>query len=143
MNEYLAILEYYGFKAPEVTYGAWKEELEKFVSAGALEKDQEQHALMPLYHFCMNDLPATTRAPEMDDRNAVAILKADADKWTGVDDSTGHGVTREDVGKFLRYLTEIQFIPKPTERGRQLPDIPAEVLQAVAAGGIGGRGGTQ
>ncbi|KAK0730193.1 hypothetical protein B0H67DRAFT_561059 [Lasiosphaeris hirsuta] len=141
MNEYLSILEYYGFKTPENSYAAWKEELEKFVSAGALEKDQEQHALMPLYHFCMNDLPATTRAPEMDDRNAVAVLKADADKWTGVDDSTGHGVLRDDVGRFLRYLVEIKFIPQPTERGRQLPDIKAEVLQAVAAGGTGGRGG--
>ncbi|KAK3362458.1 hypothetical protein B0T25DRAFT_524378 [Lasiosphaeria hispida] len=141
MNEYLSILEYYGFKTPEISYAAWKEELEKFVSAGALEKDQEQHALMPLYHFCMNDLPATTRAPEMDDRNAVAVLKADADKWTGVDDSTGHGVLREDVGRFLRYLAETKFIPQPTERGRQLPEIKAEVLQAVAVGGTGGRGG--
>lgn len=141
MNEYLAILEYYGFKTPEVSYAEWKEELEKFVSAGALEKDQEQHALMPLYHFCMNDLPATTRAPEMDDRNAVTILKADADKWTGVDDSTGHGVSREDVGRYLSYLAEIKFIAKPTGRGRQLPAVQSEVLQAVAAGGVGGRGG--
>ena len=141
MNEYLAILEYYGFKTPEVSYAEWKEELEKFVSAGALEKDQEQHALMPLYHFCMNDLPATTRAPEMDDRNAVTILKADADKWTGVDDSTGHGVSREDVGRYLSYLAEIKFIAKPTGRGRQLPAVQSEVLRAVAAGGVGGRGG--
>lgn len=141
MNEYLAILEYYGFKTPEVSYAEWKEELEKFVSAGALEKDQEQHALMPLYHFCMNDLPATTRAPEMDDRNAVAILKADADKWTGIDDSTGHGVSREDVGRYLSYLAEIKFIGKPTGRGRQLPAVQSEVLEAVATGGVGGRGG--
>lgn len=141
MSEYLAILEYYGFNTPEVTYPSWKEELEKFVSAGTLQKDQEQHALMPLYHFCMNDLPATTRAPEMDDRNAVAVLKADADKWTGVDDSTGYGVTREDVGRFLSYLAEIKFVPKPTGRGRQLPAIQPEVLQGLAIGGAGGRGG--
>ncbi|KAK0734615.1 hypothetical protein B0T26DRAFT_635481 [Lasiosphaeria miniovina] len=143
MYEYLAILEYYGFKTPEVSYQAWKKELEKFVSAGALEKDQEQHALMPLYHFCMSDLPATTRAPEMDDRNAVAILKADADRWTGVDDSTGYGIGREDVGRFLRYLAEIKYIGAPTERGRQLPEIKAEVLQGLATGGTGGRGGAQ
>ncbi|KAK0656932.1 hypothetical protein B0T16DRAFT_366692 [Cercophora newfieldiana] len=142
MSEYLAILEYYGYNTPEVTYADWKAELEKFVSAGALEKDQEQHALMPLYHFCMNDLPATTRAPEMDDRNAVAILKADADKWTGVDDSTGHGVTREDVGRYLSYLAEIKFVPRPSGRGRQLPQIQPEVLEGLASGGVGGRGGT-
>ena len=141
MNEYLAILEYYGYKIEEVDYKLWKEDLEKFVSAGALEKDQEQHALMPLYHFCMNDLPANTRAPEMDDRNAVAILKADADKWTGVDDSTGHGISREEVGKYLRYLSELKFIGEPTERGRPLPEIKQEVLEALALGGTGGRGG--
>ncbi|GAB1310623.1 large subunit of alpha-aminoadipate reductase [Madurella fahalii] len=141
MNEYLSILEYYGYKTPEISYNGWKEELERFVSAGALEKDQEQHALMPLYHFCMNDLPANTRAPEMDDRNAVAILKADADKWTGVDDSTGHGISREDVGRYLSYLSELKFIGHPTERGRPLPAMKPEVLEALAAGGTGGRGG--
>ncbi|KAL2137283.1 hypothetical protein VTI74DRAFT_5014 [Chaetomium olivicolor] len=141
MSEYLSILEYYGYQTPEVSYNAWKEELEKFVSAGALEKDQEQHALMPLYHFCMNDLPANTRAPEMDDRNAVAILKADADRWTGVDDSTGHGISREDVGRYLAYLAEIKFVARPSGRGRPLPQLKPEVLAALAVGGTGGRGG--
>lgn len=141
MSEYLSILEFYGYTTPEVTYAAWKEELEKFVSAGALEKDQEQHALMPLYHFCMNDLPANTRAPEMDDRNAVAILKADADRWTGVDDSTGHSVSREDVGRYLAYLAEIKFVGRPSGRGRALPELKPEVLAALALGATGGRGG--
>ncbi|KAI0895038.1 large subunit of L-aminoadipate-semialdehyde dehydrogenase [Annulohypoxylon nitens] len=141
MNEYLSILEYYGYKAPEVSYDSWKEELERFVSAGALEKDQEQHALMPLAHFCMNDLPATTRAPELDDRNAVSVLKADADKWTGIDESSGYGIAREDVGRYLRYLAETKFISRPTEKGRQLPDIRADIVQAQAVGGTGGRGG--
>ncbi|KAH8199080.1 hypothetical protein TruAng_006767 [Truncatella angustata] len=135
MSEYLSILEYYGFKTPEVSYDDWKNELEKFVSAGALEKDQEQHALMPLFHFCMNDLPANTRAPEMDDRNCVAVLKADANNWTGVDESFGYGITREDVGKYLGYLAKINFIPLPTEKGRSLPEI------TVDAQAIGGRGG--
>ncbi|KAL2271357.1 hypothetical protein VTJ83DRAFT_728 [Remersonia thermophila] len=141
MSEFLSILEYYGYQAPEVSYEAWKEELEKFVSAGAFEKDQEQHALMPLYHFCMNDLPANTRAPEMDDRNAVAILKTDGERWTGVDESTGYGVTREDVGRYLSYLTEVKFVGRPDGRGRPLPELKPEVKAALAVGGTGGRGG--
>lgn len=139
MSEYLSILEYYGYATPEVSYDEWKTELERFVSAGALEKDQEQHALMPLFHFCVNDLPANTRAPEMDDRNAVAVLKADADRWTGVDDSTGYGIHREDVGRYLAYLVEIGFIGRPTGRGRPLPQTQPEVLAALAVGGTGGR----
>ncbi|KAI1739032.1 putative aminoadipate protein [Xylaria scruposa] len=135
MNEYLSIIEYYGYKAPEVSYDAWKSELEKFVSAGALEKDQEQHALMPLFHFCMNDLPANTRAPELDDRNAAAVLKADAENWTGLDESFGHGIGRDDVGRYLGYLAKIGFIGLPSEKGRPLPEI------LVDAQAVGGRGG--
>ncbi|TVY92312.1 L-2-aminoadipate reductase large subunit [Lachnellula willkommii] len=141
MNEYLACLEYYGFKAPEIDYDAWKDELETYVSAGGQEKDQEQHALMPLYHFCVNDLPATTRAPELDDRNAVKILKEDAENWTGVDESSGYGISREIMGKILSYLTEIKFVSKPSAKGRALPELNLSAEQLQANGAVGGRGG--
>jgi L-aminoadipate-semialdehyde dehydrogenase len=142
MNEFLSPLEFYGFKVPEVSYDAWKDELERYVSAGGQEKDQEQHALMPLYHFCVNDLPATTRAPELDDRNAVKILKADAENWTGIDESAGYGISREDVGRFLRYLAEIKFVSWPSGRGRALPEVDLNAAQMQAVGAVGGRGGT-
>ena len=142
MNEYLSLLEFYGFRVPEVRYDAWKEELEKYVSAGGQEKDQEQHALMPLFHFCINDLPATTRAPELNDRNAVKILKDDAENWTGVDESAGYGISREDVGKFLRYLVMTKFVSWPSGKGRALPEINLGLAQMQAIGAVGGRGGS-
>ena len=141
MNEYLSLLEYYGFRIPEVSYDTWKNELEKYVSAGGQEKDQEQHALMPLYHFCVNDLPATTRAPELDDSNAVKVLKADAENWTGIDESAGYGISREDVGKYLRYLAEIKFVSWPSGRGRALPEVNLSAAQLQVVGAVGGRGG--
>lgn len=141
MNEYLSALEYYGYKIPEVSYDQWKDELERYVSAGGQEKDLEQHALMPLYHFCVGDLPANTRAPELDDRNAVRILKEDAENWTGVDESSGYGVSREDVGRFLRFLAETQFVTWPTGRGRALPEVHLSEAQLEAVGAVGGRGG--
>ncbi|KAI8666078.1 Alpha-aminoadipate reductase [Fusarium keratoplasticum] len=141
MNEFLSALEYYGYKVPEVDYEEWKTQLEEFVSAGSTEKDQEQSALMPLFHMATSNLPSTTRAPELDDRNAVAVLKADADRWTGVDDSAGEGITREDIGRYLRFLAEIKFMPLPTGRGRELPPIAADIAQAQAQWGVGGRGG--
>lgn len=142
MNEYLSILSYYGYDVPEVDYDHWKAQLETFVSAGPVQKDEEQSALMPLFHMATNNLPATTRAPELDDRNAVAVLKADADRWTGVDESAGEGISRETVGRFLRYLAEIKFVPWPTARGRELPAIKEGVVEAQARWGVGGRGGT-
>lgn len=141
MNEYLSFLEFYGFKVPEVRYDVWKDELEKYVSAGGQEKDQAQHALMPLFHFCINDLPATTRAPELDDRNAVKILKEDGEHWTGVDESAGYGVSREDVGRFLRYLVMTKFVSWPSGKGRALPEINLDIAQMQAIGAVGGRGG--
>lgn len=93
---------------------------------------------MPLFHFCMNDLPANTRAPELGDRNTVAVLRADAEKYTGVDESMGYGVSREDVGRYLKYLTETKYIGTPSERGRPLPEIKVDIARAKAAGGRGG-----
>ncbi|KAK8119233.1 alpha-aminoadipate reductase [Apiospora kogelbergensis] len=142
MNEYLSTLSYYGYDVPEVDYDDWKAQLETFVSAGAVQKDEEQSALMPLFHMATNDLPSTTRAPELDDRNAVAVLKADADRWTGVDESAGEGITREAIGRFLRYLAETKFLAWPTGRGRELPAIGVDVAKAQAQWGVGGRGGT-
>ncbi|KAL5092577.1 hypothetical protein Trisim1_001130 [Trichoderma cf. simile WF8] len=142
MNEYLSILSYYGYNVPEVDYDHWKAQLETFVSEGPLQKDAEQSALMPLFHMATNNLPTNTRAPELDDRNAVAVLKADADRWTGVDESAGEGISREAVGRFLRYLAETNFLAWPTGRGRELPPIKAGVVEANAKWGVGGRGGT-
>ena len=141
MNEYLSALEFYGYRVPEVSYDAWKEELEKYVSAGSQEKDQEQHALMPLFHFCINDLPATTRAPELDDRNAISVLKEDAKDWTEVGESGGSGITREDVGRFLRYLVMTKFVSPPSGRVTPLPEINLDVTEMQAIGAVGGRGG--
>ena len=142
MSEFLSALEFYGYNVPEVDYEDWKAQLEAYVSAGSVEKDQEQSALMPLFHMCISDLPSTTRAPELDDRNAVSILKTDADRWTGVDDSTGEGITRDDIGRYLRFLAETKFMPWPTGRGRELPAISADIAQAQTQWGVGGRGGT-
>lgn len=143
MNEYLSLLEFYGYKVPEVAYGAWKEELEQYVSAGpGVERDQEQHALLPLFHLCITDLPANTKAPELEDQNAVAVLKADAEAWTGLDESAGYGIGREDVGRYLRYLAMIKFVPWPAARGRPLPEVSISPEQVAAMGaGVGGRGG--
>lgn len=141
MNEYLSILSYYGYDVPEVDYNHWKTQLEAFISAGSVQKDEEQSALMPLFHMATNNLPTTTRAPELDDRNAVAVLKVDAERWTGVDESAGEGISREVVGRYLRYLVETNFLQAPTKRGRELPAIQASVVEAQATWGVGGRGG--
>ncbi|KAH7116448.1 hypothetical protein EDB81DRAFT_668794, partial [Dactylonectria macrodidyma] len=83
INEFLSTLSYYSYHIPEVDYEEWETQLDEFVSAGSVEKDQEQ--------------------------------------------SAGEGITREDIGRYLRFLVEIKFMPWPTGRGRELPPIAADV----------------
>lgn len=71
---------------------------------------QEQHAPMPLYRFCVNDLPIHTRASELDGRSTIKILKDDAEHWTRIGDGSGYDIGREGVGKYLQYLGKAKLI---------------------------------
>ncbi|KAI0189616.1 hypothetical protein EV127DRAFT_470592 [Xylaria flabelliformis] len=93
MNKCLPVVEYHGYKAPEVSYETWKLELERFVSAGSGE-----HA-------------------------------------RSGDESFGHGISRDEIGRYLGYLAKIGFIGLPSEKGRPLLEIH------VDAQAVGGRRG--
>ncbi|KAJ5089609.1 hypothetical protein N7532_008293 [Penicillium argentinense] len=139
-DQFLGALEVYGYKVPQVDYVPWSMALEKYVNNSQLDNKDSQHALMPLYHFVTNDLPANTKAPELDDRNAAAALKADA-VWSGIDVSAGAGVTEELVGLYASYLVEIGFLPTPTLAGaRPLPATGITEEQKKTLLSVGGRG---
>jgi L-aminoadipate-semialdehyde dehydrogenase len=95
---------------------------------------------MPLYHFATTDLPADTLAPEMDDVNAAAALKADA-QFTGEDLSAGGFVDEEIMGRYLAYLSSIGFMVPPSDKGtKTLPAINISPEQKMALIRVGGRG---
>jgi L-aminoadipate-semialdehyde dehydrogenase len=95
---------------------------------------------MPLYHFATTDLPADTIAPEMDDVNAAAALKADA-QFTGEDLSSGGFVDEEIMGKYLAYLAGIGFMASPNGKGKKsLPEVKISSEQKIALMRVGGRG---
>lgn len=97
---------------------------------------------LPLFHFVTGNLPADTIAPELDDVQAAAALRADA-KWTGEDVSAGSAVTVETVGAYLAYLVAVGFLPAPTKKGEKaLPACELSPAQKEALGKIGGRGGS-
>jgi len=96
----------------------------------------------PLYHFVIDDLPANTKAPELDDRNAATALKADAE-WTNEDLSSGGAVTQELIGKYLSYLCATGFLSPPEQAGEaSLPEPGVSKEQMAAQQHIGGRGRT-
>ncbi|KAL1959532.1 hypothetical protein VTO42DRAFT_1977 [Malbranchea cinnamomea] len=139
-NQFLGTLQTYGYDVPQMDYVPWSSSLERYVNQSS--QDQEsQHALMPLYHFVTADLPSNTKAPELDDTNAAAALRADA-QWSGIDASAGTGVTEELMGIYLAYLVAIGFLPAPTDKAEKpLPPINLSDAQKAALSNVGGRGG--
>lgn len=132
-NEFLRTLKTYGYNVKCEDYPVWRNHLEEYV----LEKSDS--ALFPLLHFVLDNLPQDTKAPELDDQNAVRSLKADA-KYSS-DESAGKGVDEEQMSIYISYLVKIGFLPKPDGEGQPLPDVElsAETLALITAG-AGGRG---
>jgi L-aminoadipate-semialdehyde dehydrogenase len=95
---------------------------------------------MSLYHFATTNLPADTIAPEMDDSNAAAALRADQ-AFTGEDLSAGGCVDEEIMGRYLSYLAGVGFLEQPSGAGKErLPDARISPEQREALLRVGGRG---
>ena len=95
---------------------------------------------LPLLDMVSHDLPNSTKAPELDNSNAVAALKADL-AWTGEDWSSGSSVTSELVGLYLSYLVAIGFMPRPEHgKGKPLPTLQLSEDSQRAMKSAGGRG---
>jgi L-aminoadipate-semialdehyde dehydrogenase len=114
MNAFLGSLENFGYSVPLVPYAQWKANMEAYVADRSGTK--EENALLPLYHFVTGDLPADTKAPELDDANAAEALRRDQ-MWTGQDWSKGGAVTEDTVGVYISYLIELGFMPRPEKKG--------------------------
>lgn len=141
-NDFVGTLEKYGYSVPATSYESWRHKMESYVACQGDYRDvTEEHALLPLYHFVTTDLPADTRAPELDDRNAATALKSDV-AWTGEDWSAGGKVTVETVGVYVSYLVELGFMPKPSGKGEvDLPKLDLSEAVRESMNRIGGRRG--
>ncbi|KAL1759199.1 hypothetical protein FB107DRAFT_257720 [Schizophyllum commune] len=115
-NDFLGALSAYGFAVSPVEYVLWRRELEQHVMSGAAD-----NALFPLLHFVLDDLPTSTKSPELDDRNTVALLAAHGEK-------TSSTVDEELTGKYLAWLIRAGFIPPPPEgeAAKKLPELKIE-----------------
>ncbi|KAL7266485.1 putative NRPS-like protein biosynthetic cluster [Rhizina undulata] len=136
-NEFLSTLAVYGYLVEKVDYIPWRMALEKHV----VEKSKD-NALFPLLHFVLDNLPSSTKAPELDDSNTVASLNTDK-SWTGEDLSQGSGVSVEQMGVYLAYLVALGFLPSPgIKRERELPSINISEGARRRLANVGGRGGS-
>lgn len=139
VNTFLGSLEKYGYTVPQVDYAQWKKNMEAYVADRSGTK--EEHALLPLYHFVTGDLPADTKAPELDDRNAAEALRKDKE-LTGQDWSAGGKVDEQMVGVYVSYLIELGFMPRPEGKvDRELPAVRLTEGMREGMKKVGGRRG--
>ena len=133
--EMLSSLSEYGFAVTTTDYIPWRIALERYTIL-----DAKDNALYPLLHFVLDNLPQSTKAPELDDRNARSILKSDAE-WTNADLSGGKGVSTTEMGLYLAYLVGIGFLEPPNGAEKQrLPDVEIDSGLRQMLGNVGGRG---
>ncbi|KAH7882420.1 hypothetical protein F5I97DRAFT_1817360 [Phlebopus sp. FC_14] len=116
-NSILSSLAEYGFSTKQCEYLVWRRELEKHVM------EVQDNALFPLLHFVLDDLPTSTKAPELNDSNTSTLLQSQPDDCMST-------VTDELMGLYLAWLVGAGFLPPPT----LLP--PRKMLPVLANGSV-------
>lgn len=134
-TEFVGSLKTYGYEVKREDYPVWKTSLEKYVV-----EEANTSALFPLLHFVLDNLPQDTKAPELDDENAVRALQQDIE-LSHQDVSKGKGVVEDVAGVYISYLVKIGFLPAPTGHGKALAEVElSDETMALITSGAGGRG---
>ncbi|KAF8157006.1 alpha-aminoadipate reductase Lys1p [Crassisporium funariophilum] len=116
-NGMLSSLIQYGFPTEPCEYVVWRRRLEQHVM------EVQDNALFPLLHFVLDDLPTSTKAPELDDANTAALLRQEGANLTSTVDDTL-------MGLYLAWLVGAGFLPSPS-----LPS-PQKALPTLANTGV-------
>lgn len=99
-NDFLSTLSLYGFPTERCEYLVWRRKLEKHVI------EVQDNALFPLLHFVLDDLPTSTKAPELNDSKMRALLSPHMQE-------TNRTVDEDLMGKYLAWLVNAAFLPSP------------------------------
>ena len=138
LNEWIGALETYGYRVPMVSYQKWCTGVKEYVHD---DSQVEEHALLPLFHFVMGDLPTNSIAPELESANVTAALRLYGKKTMGCECSmAASAVDVQTLGMYLAYLVAVGFLPAPKEKGEcKLPRLDGTILEALSVGRLGGR----
>ncbi|EJD05378.1 large subunit of L-aminoadipate-semialdehyde dehydrogenase [Fomitiporia mediterranea MF3/22] len=126
-NTLFSSLRRYGYAVSQCEYLVWRRRLEQHVLAS------QDNALFPLLHFVLDDLPTSTKAPELSDENTRALLKSRGAKENVTVDG---GL----MGMYLAWLVESGFLPVPSadDSDEKLPSIRLQEGTRVRAVGRSG-----
>ncbi|KAJ2361683.1 large subunit of alpha-aminoadipate reductase, partial [Coemansia sp. RSA 2611] len=112
-HDIFELMRDYGYPMVDAEYMRWRSVLMESTL------DDRDSALYPLLHFVLDDLPTSTKSPDLDDRHTRGLLE-------------GSGVECPDVkslfGLYLAYLVEAGFLDAPSGPAtRALPKLSVEV----------------
>ncbi|CAG8432975.1 11036_t:CDS:10 [Diversispora eburnea] len=93
-------LPLYGYIVSKTEYIVWRNELMEFTL-----KSQD-NALYPLLHFVLDDLPTTTKAPQLNNSNTIEVVGMECEP-----------ISERLMGIYLGYLVKVGFLDKPDLRG--------------------------
>lgn len=124
-NNMLSSLVHYGFPTTQCEYIVWRRKLEQHVM------EVQDNALFPLLHFVLDDLPTSTKAPDLDDTNTRALLRAHIPNLNMT-------VSDTLMGKYLAWLVGAGFLPSPSLPNPQkaLPSLGGGVIKAAGRSGL-------
>ncbi|CAG8824475.1 8865_t:CDS:2, partial [Racocetra persica] len=100
-NDLFNSLILYGYNVTKTEYIVWRNKLMEFTL------QQQDNALYPLLHFVLDDLPTSTKAPELDDRNTRDIV-----------DQECMVIDEKLIGIYLGYLVKVEFLDKPVRNDK-------------------------
>ncbi|KAF9972244.1 large subunit of alpha-aminoadipate reductase [Actinomortierella ambigua] len=117
-NDFFGLLQKFGYDVKMTEYIGWRSALMEYTL-----KSQES-ALYPLLHLVMDDLPTSTKSPELDDSHTQKVVVQ----------GSGFPCKRmgaELVGVYLAYLIKAGFLDRPLRQGQDdilpLPEIKEDV----------------
>ncbi|KAG1815255.1 uncharacterized protein BJ212DRAFT_1569055 [Suillus subaureus] len=116
-NNILSSLAEYGFPTQQCEYLIWRRKLEQHVM------EAQDNALFPLLHFVLDDLPTSTKAPELDATNTMALLHSQGQQCTFT-------VSDQLMGRYLAWLVGAGFLPAPSSSA------PNKILPQLANGAV-------
>ncbi|KAJ1772298.1 large subunit of alpha-aminoadipate reductase [Coemansia sp. RSA 1843] len=113
------LLRTYGYAVRDVEYMQWRSFLMDFTLSN------NDTALYPLLHYVLDDLPTSTKSPDLDDQHTRALLEG-----TGIRCAS----MRDLMGLYLAYLVKAQFIAAPNAEGAaaRLPELDIVVRGLVS-----------
>ncbi|KAJ2356489.1 large subunit of alpha-aminoadipate reductase, partial [Coemansia erecta] len=111
-------LRAYGYAVADAEYMLWRSRLMEYTLSN------NDSALFPLLHYVLDDLPTSTKSPDLDDSHTRALLE-------------GTGVVCDQMkslmGLYLAYLVKAGFLAPPAATAeRQLPELDIEIHGMVS-----------